>query len=85
MKEVYDHRFMNIEEKKQLKKEEEMKKEVEKEELEKKQRLWEDEETELFFKELGKIKQFRDMISEQIAEKIILKKREIDREIEEDR
>lgn len=38
-----------------MKKEEEKIKKIEREELEKKQRLWEDQETEIFFKELGKM------------------------------
>ena len=78
MKEVYEHRYQNIEEKKQFKIQEQDKKEEERRILIEKQRKWEDEETAQFFTELEKIKKYRDLIADQIKERFLEKKKELD-------
>ena len=70
MKEVYAHRYENIEEKKALRRKEKEEKLKERTALEKQTKLWNEEEHEEFMREVKKVQNYKMIISEQIEEKL---------------
>lgn len=85
MKEVYKHRFDNIENKKKKKLDEKKIILKEKEEMRIKMKIFEKEENEIFLKEILKTENYRDAIVKQIKEKFLERQRELEKELEEER
>jgi trichoplein keratin filament-binding protein len=85
MKEVYSHRYENIEDKKKAREMVKVEKEKEKIEINNKVFQFEKEEKDIIMDEFRKMKLYHDQIMRQIQDKYELKKREMFKEMEEER
>jgi hypothetical protein len=85
MKEVYDHRYQNIEDKKRNRELMKLEKEQEKWDVNNRVTQYQKEEKDQLMDELRKMRLYQDQIMRQVQDKYELKKRELFKEMEEER